>query len=128
MLMLESSSLVLAENRDQELRCVCLVYVALVLMNLADLVYTNVILTHNSADELNPVMNYLYQNFGMVGLSSIKIYFLWVIACFLKYLPELDFCRRAFYGASAVYAVLTGYHLMFYFGDYLVALDLMRDK
>lgn len=107
-----SHSTVLVENNWAK-RHVWLTYVALVVMNLLDLRYTDVAFSV-SIEEANPVMKYMYQNFGMAGIVAIKFYFLGLLGIVLNSLPNYEYCFKFFYVAVGVYAALTGYHLYQY--------------
>lgn len=101
---------------DHSQRHVWFTYVALVLMNIMDVVYTDAILAA-SAKESNPFMNHLYQNFGMVGIIAVKAFFLIVLGFTIKYIPNLHaFYCNLFYLGVMVYALLTAYHVYWFFG------------
>ena len=101
-------------------RRVWVAYTALVLMNVIDVVYTRAVLFMNTAEEANPIMNRTYQNFGIWGIITVKIFFLTVLGFTIKHIPQLHPCYRVlFYIAVAIYGVLAVYHAYWLFGlDY----------
>ena len=113
MLMFRSS--VSVENRHQKTRFVWLAYVALFLMNIIDLMYTDAALSRDGGSEANPFMNYLYQYYGMIGIAATKAVCLGYIGITLNVLTKMPFCRNLFYGATIAYGFLTVYHMLWFF-------------
>ena len=100
-------------------RRVWFAYAMLILMNAIDVVYTDAILLAN-ATEANPIMNHMYQNFGILGIISIKVFFLTMLGFTIKYIPQIhSFYRNIFYLAVIVYGILAGYHAYWFF-DYTI--------
>ena len=98
-------------------RRVWFAYAALILMNIIDVVYTRAILFVDTTTEANPVMDHMYQNFGIWGIIAVKAFFLTLLGFTIKHLPELHAgYRTVFYAAVAIYAVLAVYHAYWLFG------------
>ena len=98
-------------------RRVWFAYAALILMNIIDVVYTRAILFVDTTTEANPIMNHMYQNFGIWGIITVKAFFLTLLGFTIKHLPELHAgYRTVFYAAVIIYAVLAVYHAYWLFG------------
>lgn len=103
-------------NSINNQRRVWFAYVVLVLMNIVDVVYTNAILRMN-AEEVNPIMNHMYQNFGIWGIIAVKAFFLALLGYVIKHLPRVNtFYRNLLYLTVVVYGLLTAYHAYWLFG------------
>jgi hypothetical protein len=89
---------------------VWIAYGVLVLMNIVDLWYTENAFRYGFA-EANPIMASIYQNFGMRGMISFKIFFLGTIFCVVSLLKKYPMPERVFYFVVAVYTILTFHHL-----------------
>jgi len=88
----------------------------LVLMNIIDVVFTRTALFVNTT-EANPVMNHMYQNFGIWGIIAVKIFFLTLLGFTIKHLPQLHAgYRTVFYCAVGIYGLLAAYHAYWLFG------------
>jgi len=99
-------------NRDR----VWFVYAILILLNAIDVVYTNAILV-NGAEETNPIMNFMYQNFGMLGITTFKAFCLAVLGICIKMSEPLrPYIQKLLYLAVMVYSFLTAYHVYWLFG------------
>ena len=97
-------------------RRVWFAYVALVLMNIIDVVYTRAVLFVN-AEESNPIMHHTYQNFGIWGIIAVKVFFLTMLGFLIKHLPQLHSGYQVlFYTAVTIYGVLAAYHAYWLFG------------
>ena len=91
-------------------------YVALIFMNIIDVVYTRAVLFVN-VTEANPVMNHMYQNFGIWGIITVKIFFLTLLGFTIKHMPQLHpVYRTLLYAAVLIYGVLAAYHAYWLFG------------
>ena len=93
---------------------VWIAYGTLVLMNFVDLWYTKDAFRFGIG-EANPIMASAYQDFGMRGMITIKIFLLGIIFCFISLLKEYPIAERAFYLVVAVYTFLTFHHLWMYY-------------
>ena len=94
-------------------RHVYIVYVALFGMNLLDLLYSDSAFSMGG-QEANPLMNFLYMEYGMRGIAAFKGFVLAIIFCFLHLLPKYPVARFSFYGATVAYYGLTLYHIVWY--------------
>jgi hypothetical protein len=103
-------------NQNHSQRRVWFAYAMLLLMNMIDLVYTNAILTIGSI-EANPIMNFIYEHYGIKGIAGVKFVCLGMLSLGLVYLPVLHpFYRRIFYLSVMVYGALSLYHGYWFFG------------
>ena len=99
----------------KERRHVAIAYVALLLMNPIDCLYTVSALA-KGANEGNPLMNFVLQHWGIEGIFVVKSAFLVFMATCIYIIADSAFLRRFFYGAVGVYACLTTYHVLLYYG------------
>lgn len=91
-------------------------YAVLVLLNIVDVVYTNYILTL-SAEEANPIMNHIYQHFGIWGIISVKAFFLLLLGYTIPYISRVSaYCQYLFYTCVVVYGLLAAYHGIWFLG------------
>lgn len=98
-------------------RRVWFAYAMLILMNIIDVVYTRAILFVDATVEANPVMDHMYQNFGVWGIIAVKILFLTLLGFLIKYLPTLHpMYRMLLYVAVGIYGALAIYHAYWLFG------------
>lgn len=104
-----------ASKWTKERRHVVIGYVALLLMNPIDCLYTAIALARGG-NEGNPLMNFVLQHWGIEGIFVVKGSFLIIFAAFLHTIADSAFLRRFFYGAVGVYACLTAYHVLLYYG------------
>lgn len=88
----------------------------LFLTNLLDVFYTHKVISEGVAEEFNPLMAWVIENFGFGGLAAVKVFFVVVIwalllACYKKLgkIPEL--VAALFWGSVFAYFLLTIYHL-----------------
>jgi len=103
-------------NPPHSQRRVWFAYAMLILMNIIDVVYTRTALFVNTA-EANPVMNHMYQNFGIWGIIAVKVFFLTFLGFMIKHLPQLHSgYRTLFYFSVAIYGALAVYHAYWLFG------------
>ncbi len=89
-------------------------YIALVLMNAIDWLYTDTALSFGG-DEANPLMLWIIQNYGIQGILKFKIAMLILMSPVVVYLPTRRRLRRFFYFACFVYTGLTIYHVTWYY-------------
>lgn len=83
----------------------------LVLMNILDLVYTNVMLFLDNTNEANPLMAYIFYQYGIEGMVLVKGVFLVSLGVGLRYLPNLKPAyTRMFFICVAAYGMLSIYH------------------
>lgn len=104
-----------ASKWSKERRHVVIGYVALLLMNPIDCLYTVSALARGG-NEANPLMNFVLQHWGIEGIFVVKSTFLAVLATVIFIIADSVFLRRFFYGAVGVYACLTAYHVLLYYG------------
>jgi len=91
-------------------------YAVLILLNIVDVVYTNYILTL-SAEEANPIMNHMYQHFGIWGIISVKAFFLLLLGFTIPHITRVSvYCRYLFYTCVVVYGLLAAYHGIWFLG------------
>ena len=86
-------------------------YALLILMNVLDVIYTNVMLKLDHTSEANPLMAYVFYHYGVEGIIIAKGYFLLILGIGLRFLPEINpLYTRLFYVSVAVYFCLSLYH------------------
>jgi uncharacterized membrane protein YiaA len=101
-------------NQNHNQRRVWFAYVALLLMNIIDLVYTDITISTNVDD---PFLSQLYyEQFGAMGISAVKVLFLGMIGFIINSQHSQTFYRNLFYLFVAAYGAMTVYHTYWFFG------------
>jgi len=88
----------------------------LLLLNIFDVLATQYILTYNF-EEANPLMNFVLQNYGYVGIYFVKLFFFTILFGGILYFAnnkiELSrFTTNIIYLTCGVYGLLTIYHII----------------
>lgn len=84
-------------------------FLVLVFLNLADLVYTNFHLS-NGASEANPVLNYALSEFGFLGLTILKMFVVIGSSIFLLIHIKFNYSKSGLIFLNTFYTALLIYH------------------
>lgn len=105
-----------SKDRARILRHVCIAYVALVLMNYIDWLYTHSAISMDGT-ETNPIMNWVLIHYGMVGIAWFKVVTVALLGILLGFihLEGRRHLRWFFYFTVCVYTWLTLYHVVWYY-------------
>lgn len=90
-----------------------IVYGVFVLLNIIDLVYTENAL-QSGLQEGNPLMERIYLDYGIQGISVVKGIVLTVIFLLVPTINYFRSVRRIFYFVVFVYTCVTFYHIWLY--------------
>ena len=104
-------------NPPRTPRRVWTTYALLVVLNIFDIVYTAVILSVDKAAEANPLMAWVFYNYGIEGMTVVKGILLVLLGMGLRYLPTLRhglLLTRLFYICVIAYTALSVYHVYWF--------------
>jgi len=96
--------------------CIWFAYVLLIVMNILDVVYTNTMLELDKTNEANPLMAFMFYNYGIGGIIISKGVFLLLLGLGIRYLPTLNpLYTRLFYVSVFIYFCLSLFHGYWFF-------------